>query len=66
MTHDEKRAKAALLLAKKLDAARTAMTDFTNACVLSGERYPNADDTRRTLASLMGEYAGYLERVYQK
>jgi hypothetical protein len=62
----EKRAKAALVLAKKLDAATNAMHGFIKGCVACGERHPEADDQRRTLAVSMREYSGYLESVYRK
>jgi hypothetical protein len=62
----EKRAKTALVLAKKLDAAASAMHGFIQGCVDCGERHPEADDQRRTLAVSMREYSGYLDSVYRK
>lgn len=60
-----KRAKAAMVLAKKLEAAADAMRQFVHACVDCGENYPYADDQRMTLQAAMREYAGYLETVYR-
>jgi murein endopeptidase len=60
-----KRAKAAMALSKKLEAATKAMGVFVNACVTCGDPYPNADDTRVTLRSSMNEYSGWLESVYK-
>jgi hypothetical protein len=61
-----KRAKVALVLAKKLEAASAAMQTFRYACIDCGENYPYADDTRITLPAAMEEYAGYLEDRYKK
>lgn len=60
-----KRAKAAMVLSKKLEAATKAMGLFVNACVACGDPYPNADDTRVTLRGSMNEYSGWLERAYK-
>jgi hypothetical protein len=61
-----KRAKVALHLAKKLDAASAAMDNFRYACIDCGEHWPAADDTRITLSGKMTEYSGWLESVYRK
>ena len=61
---EHKRTMAALVLAKKLDAACVAMQKFRIACVDCDEPYPNADDTRITLPEAMQEYSGYLESRY--
>lgn len=63
---EAKRAKSALVLAKKLDGACKAMKNFMEACVADGDPYPEVDDTRRTLSLSMTEYSGYLERVYKE
>lgn len=65
-TAEAKRTKAALILAKKLDAAAEAMDRFVHADIDCGHRYPEADDQRRTMPTAMREYAGYLESVFQK
>lgn len=61
-----KRAKVALVLAKKLEAACVAMQTYRYACIDCGEPYPYADDTRRTLPAAMEEYSGYLESRFKK
>ncbi|WP_041388946.1 hypothetical protein [Polaromonas sp. JS666] len=64
--NEAKRAKVALILAKKLDAAADAMDMFVYAGIDCGQPYPEADDQRRTLAAAMREYSGYLESVFPK
>lgn len=59
-----KRAKAAMVLAKKLDAAVEAMTKYRHACIDCEGRHPYADDTRVTLTGAMVEYSGWLDSVY--
>jgi hypothetical protein len=61
-----KRAKAALVLAKKLEAACVAMQTFRYACIDCGEPWPYADDTRITLPLAIEEYSGYLEGRFKK
>lgn len=61
-----KRAKVALVLAKKLEAACAAMQTFRYACIDCGENYPYADDTRITLPAAMQEYSSYLDDRYKK
>jgi hypothetical protein len=62
------RRKAALALAKRLEAAADAMNAFMSACMeCDDESAPRrADDGRATLMRNMMEYAGYLESVYEK
>lgn len=60
------RKKAALVLAKKLEAAHDAMQKFIKACNADGDRYPYADDQRVTMARAMLEYSGYLESVHNR
>lgn len=60
------RTKAALQLAKKLEASADAMGKFIRACVDDGDRHPELDDGRTTLIRNMLEYSGYLESVYDK
>jgi hypothetical protein len=61
-----KRAKAALQLAKKLNAAHEATRQYIFACCDCGERYPYADDSRMLLQKNMAEYSGWLDSVYSK
>ena len=61
-----KRAKAALKLAQKLNAAHEAVRQYIFACCDCGERYPYADDSRMLLQKSMSEYSGWLESVYRK
>jgi hypothetical protein len=61
-----KRAKAALKLAQKLNAANEATRQFIFACCDCGERYPYPDDSRMLLQKSMTEYSGWLESVYRK
>jgi hypothetical protein len=60
------RTKAALQLAKKLEAAHDAMYKFIRACNDDGDRYPYADDQRVTMARAMMEYSGYLDSVHNR
>jgi len=61
-----KRMKAALHLAKKLDAANEATRQFIFACCDCGERYPYPDDSRMLLQVSMSEHSCWLESVYRK
>ena len=60
-----KRAKAALKLAKKLDAANEAMRQYIFACCDCGERYPYQDDSRMLLQVSMSEHSCWLDSVYR-
>lgn len=62
------RKKAALICAKKLQAAADALSDFGMACLECNDASSprRADDGRTLLAASMREYAGYLESVYDK
>lgn len=59
-----KRAKAAVMLSKRLDAAVKAMTSYQHACLDCGEPRPYADDSRVTLTANMIEFSGWLDSVY--
>ncbi|VVE56723.1 hypothetical protein PAQ31011_05135 [Pandoraea aquatica] len=62
------RKKAAVECARKLEAARDALSAYLLACIdcndASGSR--GADDSRSILMGNMSEYAGYLRSVYDK
>jgi hypothetical protein len=65
-TPQERKAKAALILAAKLDAAGKAMNAFIRAGEECGERAPYADDQRITMSRTMFEYSAYLLSVFDK
>lgn len=60
-----KRAKAAMVLARKLEAAADAMRQFVHACVDCGENYPYANDQRIRMQEDLREYSDYLEKAYR-
>ena len=62
------RKKAALVCAKKLEAAADALNDFLKACHECNDagRDRGADDSRRILQASMREYAGHLDSVFNK
>lgn len=62
------RKKAALVAAKKLDAAADAVSAFALACAMCADASsPRGDDDgRRLLAQSMRKYAGHLNSVYDK
>lgn len=66
MSPVERKAKTALALVAKLEAASAAMNAFIRAGVDCGEPFPYADDQRRTLGGTMLEYSAYLRSVYDK
>lgn len=63
---EAKRAKAALVLSKKLAAASQAMTQFIRACTDDGDRTPYADDGRVTLRKQMDEYSNYTQDIHDR
>lgn len=63
--NESKRAKSAMVLAKKLESTADAMRQFVHACVDCGEPYPYVDDQRMTMQAAMREYAAYLDAAYK-
>jgi hypothetical protein len=61
-----KKRQAALILAKKLNAAVDATNAFLRACLDAGEPGRGLDDGRVLLIGQMSEYASYLDAVYNK
>lgn len=61
-----KKAAAALACAKALRNAERALSKFAGACWDAGDVPKGRDDTRFTLGESMGEFAGFLESVYDR